>query len=202
MVKAQTETTEPLYFWHWLKRNGDRVKKSLQQGQMDVHEEINRAFQQSYPELVWEISPAAEGPWTFCISAEGTRTFFPFVEKAVAEAPTIPGWHIQAFRARGSLDAEINMDNVTLSYHDIWCLMNPTPEGLSVCFHVRGLNSDNAEMLIEATFILLDNAIGEYDAATRIHEIDFDVLPETVEESELYFPMHQLPAWLDRTQTS
>ncbi len=202
MVKPMEDAASARAFWDWLSRDGERIKSGLARDQQEIREEIHQAFERAFPQLVWEIAVTEDGPWTFCISADGDREKFPLVERAAAEAPDLPGWHIQAFRPRGDLDCTICMDDKELSCDDVWCAVQPSDHGLNLCLQIKGLDEDNAEMLIGAAFILLDNAVGEYDAVMRIGDVEIDVLPDEPIPHPLYFPLHELPAYLDRAAPS
>jgi hypothetical protein len=157
-------------------------------------------FKRSFPALVWEVSPAGSGPWLFCVSANGNRDLFPQVLLAVREAPDIPGWKVQAFRPRGSLTAEIDMGGRTLGYDDIWCSVQPSGGGVRVTLWVRGLTRESDPVLSPAVLILLDNAVGEYDAVAKITQLDRGPLPENPVRRADFFPLAELPSYLDRVK--
>jgi hypothetical protein len=67
-----------------------------------------------------------------------------------------------------------------------------------VTLRVRGLTSDSAEALLGAALVLLDNAIGEHDSVVRISELNNGPLPAKPVRSETFFPLSELPGYLDR----
>src|SRR4051794_12414263 len=99
-------------FWEWLAANTARIQASKDVASAEA--EISEPFQRQYPGLVWEIGRKAEGRWDFCVSADGRREKFPDVERAVREAPQLPGWNVRAFRQRGALDVTLRMGAHTL----------------------------------------------------------------------------------------
>lgn len=185
-------------FWQWLGANTTRIQAGVREGGSGVMDEISEPFKESYPDLTWEVTLSETGPWVFCISADGTRELFEQVRAAVAAAPHIPGWKIVAFRQRGSLEATINMDGRELGYHDIWCAVEPVGTQARVTLYVRGLTMDAAEPMVYATLVLLDNAVGEYDAVMKI--IDLNTLPLSIPptKSDTFFSLAELSAYLDR----
>jgi hypothetical protein len=185
-------------FWPWLAANTSRIQAAGREGAREAAGELSRAFKKSYPDLVWEITPTDSGPWVFCISADGNLELFDQVKSAVAAAPPIPGWEIKAFRQRGSLDAEIEMDGRKLGYDDIWCEVKPDGANARVTLLVRGLTLESAERLLGAALVLLDNALGEHDSVVRISELNNGPLPAKPVKSERFFPLSELPAYLDR----
>ncbi len=189
-------------FWDWLARNTGRVQTRLKrESQSDAQAvEIATRFEKAFPGLTWEISPADRGPWMFCISANGDRALFPRIERAVREAPKIEGWTIQAFRPRGALEATITMDGQTLGCDDIWCEVERIKGGISLVLHIRGVTPETEESMSNAALVLLDNAVGEYDAATKIGRLDLALLEGRPRGREDFFPLRDLPAFLDGLQ--
>jgi hypothetical protein len=185
-------------FWVWLATNTARIQSAGRDAVGDIAGELDRAFKTSHPDLVWEITPSDSGPWCFCVSADGTLELFDQVKSAVAAAPPIPGWEIQAFRQRGSLDAVIEVHDRKLGYDDIWCEVAPDGTRARVTLRVRGLTLDSAEALLGAALVLLDNAVGEHDSVVRISELDNGPMPAQPVRSATFFPLSELPGYLDR----
>jgi hypothetical protein len=189
-------------FWAWLAANTSRIQAARRDAAGDVAGELSCAFNKSYPDLVWEITPTDSGPWFFCVSADGNLEFFDQVKLAVAAAPPILGWDIRAFRQRGSLDAVIEMHGRKLGYDDIWCEVEPDGVNARVTLLVRGLTLESAEALLGAALVLLDNALGEHDSVVRISELNNGPLPAKPVKSGRFFPLSELPAYLDRLSGS
>jgi hypothetical protein len=184
-------------FWDWLRANTSRIQSGLGRDPHGIAEEVGQVFKRSYPDLVWEVSPNKSGPWLFCVSANGNRALFPQVLRAVRAAPEVPGWKVQAFRPRGPLTAEIDMGGRTLGYDDIWCSVEPLGDGIRVVLWVRGMTPELDRVLSPAVLILLDNAVGEYDAVMKIKQLDRGPLPPNPRRREDFFPLSELPRFLD-----
>jgi hypothetical protein len=191
-----------LGFWAWLAANTERIQSDLKQDPQNATAEIRQAFKQSYPDLTWEVTPAKSGPWTFCISADGNPKLFPKVQQAIHNAPEVAGWKIRAFRARGSLTAEIDMGGRKLNYDDIWCSVEPLAGGVRVKLCIQGLTPQSDRALSPAAAILLDNAVGEYDAVMKIKQLERGPLLPNPQKTDAFFPLAELPQFLDTIQTS
>jgi len=185
-------------FWDWLAANTDRIQSELRQNPQGIGEEIGKAFRRDFPELHWEITPSEATAWLFCISADGDREKFPRVQRAVSAAPDIPSWKVQAFRPRGSMDGELQFGDQKLGVDDIWCSAEPSGDGVRLTLWIRGLSPLTDPILSRAALILLDNAIGEYDAVMKISWLSREPLPENPERTEGLFPLRDLPGLLDR----
>jgi|SRR5262249_12253022 len=165
-------------------------------------DEISKAFVSAYPDLVWEITRNGSGPWVFCVSADGNRELFPAVSQAVRAAPNLPGWIVQAFRSRGSLNAMLRMNGRALGYQDIWCNVHLTTSGVDVTLHIKGLGPATDRELGQAAILLLDNAVGEYDAVMKIARLGRAPLAAGPLRRPDYFPLAELPQYLDSLDQS
>ena len=77
----------------------------------------------------------------------------------------MPGWKVQAFRARGPLTSEIGVGGLKLGYEDVWCgVVERAEDGIRLVLCIRGLTQDTDQMLSQAAVLMLDNAVGEYDS--------------------------------------
>ena len=59
-----------------------------------------------------------------------------------------------------------------------------------------GLDDESESVLKTGATVLLDHAVGEYDAGTKIAELDVGPLPDPPPAGA--FPLSELPAYLDR----
>jgi hypothetical protein len=159
-------------------------------------EEISARFKQLDPRICVEIAPSKDGPWSLCLSADGQRDVFPAVERAVRGAPALDGWVVRAFRQRGSLGVTIKMTGATLAADDVWCKAEVDGAVVGVTLFIRGLTPENDEVLAGAAVILLDNALGEYDAVMRVRSLERGPLPPAPRDAGL-IPLRELPALFD-----
>ena len=94
-------------------------------------------------------------------------------------------------------DTSIDMHGRKLGYDDIWCDVEPDGERARVTLLVRGLTAESAEALLGAALVLLDNAVGEHDAMAKISELNNCPLPRQPVRAPGFFPLSELPAYLD-----
>jgi hypothetical protein len=184
-------------FWAWLAANTARIKSHDKRDFQRIGDEISKAFRSTYPDLVWEISPSDSQPWLFCVSADGNRELFPAVSRAVDAAPDLPGWKVQAFRSRGSLNGVIDMGGHKLGYENVWCSVDVHSGGVAVTLYIEGLSPATDEALKGVALILLDDAVGEYDAVMKIAQLNRGPLPANPVRRTDFFPLAELPQYLD-----
>ncbi len=103
----------------------------------------------------------------------------------------------------GPSDDPVVLDGQSLGGDDVWCEIESVKRGggaVSLVLHLRGDTVETEEVLSQAALILLDNAIGEYDSVMRVAEIDLALLEGKPKRSDRFFPLRDLPAFLDRTR--
>lgn len=184
-------------FWTWFAAHEARIKTGMTADARTMADEVGDVFRASYPSLCWQIGPNGDRPWEFCVSADGIRDRFPLVRRAVAAAPEIPGWFVTAFRQRGGVDCAINMGGQRLTADDIWCEIAPAAGGVRLKLLIRGLTRATDDLLSRAAVILLDNALGEYDAVMRVDSLTHGPLPDEPEGVPGLVSFRRLPAVLD-----
>jgi hypothetical protein len=184
-------------FWNWFSQNADQIRTAGAEHVRDgIAPELGERLKECHPRLVWEIA-ADSDVWELCISADGDRDAFPAVKEVVEAAPTIPGWAIRAFRQRGKLDVSLEFAGHKLTYDDIWFTADRVGKGLSVTLWIKGLTKETDQILRQAALILLDNALGEYDAVVHIAELNRGPLPKNPETRPGLHPLSQLPEMVD-----
>jgi hypothetical protein len=67
----------------------------------------------------------------------------------------------------------------------------------NVTMCVYGLTEANAEQVLGAALILLDNALGEHDSVVKIADLDNRPLSTQPIRSASFFPLSDLPAYID-----
>lgn len=184
-------------FWDWLAANLGRVRALLAEDAPAAVNLAGRQFGRQYPGLILEVGSADADPLEFYVSANGRRELFDRVRKAVAAAPPIPGVVVRAFRPRGDVaGAAMRIGDRTLAADDVWCVPEPTAGGVRVTLLIRGLDDESESVLKTGATVFLDHAVGEYDAGTKIAELDAGPLPDPPPAGA--FPLRELPGYLDR----
>jgi hypothetical protein len=71
------------------------------------------------------------------------------------------------------------------------------PEGVNLVLHLSDVTEETEETLTQAALVLLDNAVGEYDAVMKIANVDFALMEGKPKERDNFFPLPKLPEYLD-----
>lgn len=165
-------------FWKWFEDNASSLA-AVKSGNDPILQKVIRELRKVHPNLDFEMGLSDNEQLEFIVSANGIRGVFPIVEQLVACAPTLPNWKIIAFRQPKGSVPEILYDNFLLKEEDVWFSYKRRMDKVDLTIYIRDLSPDNQEQAIGASFILLDNALGEYLVATRIGFIEHTPLPDS-----------------------
>ncbi len=176
-MRLFSRPTKQQKFWAWFGRNTERLFH-FESDQEAIFDELGAALEKVHVGLTFEVGPVQDGKREFIVSADGIRELFPAVRALVAAAPDLPQWVIIPFRPPKDLSFSIDMGGTTLLPTDIWFSAEPDGERVGLHLFIRGLNEANSDLLGGASFILLDNALGEYVVETRVGFIERLPLPD------------------------
>ncbi len=112
---------------------------------------------------------------------------FDLVRHIVACSPTLSRIRVIPFRQRsafGRYDVR-DSDGLEISYEDVWFRLESSVEGLGLRLFVRDLPPSNRGAIQDAVYLLLDNAIGEFDVAVNLAWIEWEPLSTLPSESDL-----------------
>ncbi|WP_123947530.1 hypothetical protein [Flavobacterium reichenbachii] len=170
-------------FWNWFSSNQERIYK-FENNQEEVFDELHEKLIEIDSNLVFEFSKIRkDSTREFIISADGITESFPAVIKLVEKAPKLKKWEVKAFRQRNSGDGLqiVYDDSLKIAYDDIYFRHKKKLGKLDIELNIRNYR-ESAEMM-NATYILLDGLIGEYDMVTKINGIEWRKLEETQKDS-------------------
>ena len=119
--------------------------------------------------LTFELGPFVDGRRTFIVSADGAAELFPYVEEVVALAPSLEQWTIRAFRAAKELDENsvTIVGDTTVSVSELCFCIRESPDTRVLEVYVLNHDGCDVNTLGPPVFLLVDDAIGEYVAATQ-----------------------------------
>ena len=169
-------------FFEWLAANEGELAQQISQadavGGLKV---LTDKIHATNPLLVVElgVDRAPGGVQTIVISADGDPARFGAVKQFVAAAP--PGlkrFKVVAFRQRRQGDDKIQVEDRVFNTADFFYRELRRSEGkLDIEILVKGMNAENNAKMIKAATLLLDGALGEYDSATKLGEVNLTTMP-------------------------
>lgn len=184
-----------LKFWRWFSSNSARYFH-FESNQEILFDELQNALFRVHSGLTFELGPVKDGVRDFVISADGNVEAFAAVQQLVALAPELYGWHILAFRPRGDIDCELEMGEVKIGPEQLYFSLEPDNNKVGLHLFISQVEDIDSETAIVACFILLDNALGEYDVEKKLGFIERYVLPENPTAYGLK-PFQEIPDEVD-----
>lgn len=180
-------------FWRWFLKNEPLL---LTHGSSDEHvfDELGTELHKVDPHLTFEFGPPAPQR-EFVISADGIRESFPAVVRLRDAAPQLPRWKLTAFRPRFIPICTVTVGDLSVKPTDVYftLLRNETKAGIEL--FLPGYTDDNPTMKTIG-YLMLDQALGEFDVETRLGLIRFLSLDEPYDGER--HVLDDLPEQFDR----
>jgi hypothetical protein len=148
------------------------------------------------PELSFEFGPVIDGRRDFVVSAGGAQEAFPAVRGLVSHAPTLSRWRVVAFRPRRYPVSTIQFQDVSLDPKDVLVQLSRDGDKVGLTVFMDGYTKQRNTEFGQAAFLLLDEALGEFDVETKVGFIEFMSLPQTIPSGAV--PMSDLASTFDK----
>jgi hypothetical protein len=183
-------------FWHWF------VQHEVELFGFDPDREIEReklfdelasALQEVDPNLAFEFGPKGTKR-EFVISAAGIKEVFPAVAALVAAAPPLSRWKVTAFRPRRDPVNVIQFRGKQVDPKDVCFSLLDNGKMAGIHLFVPGFREDDVD-LKQIGYLLLDEALGEYDVEWRVGLIR--MLPPEIRTEGPRYPLAELPLRFD-----
>ena len=166
---------------------------TLKKDQERTFDRLSAELHKVEPHLTFEFGPKDKGRREFTISADGIRDAFPAVERLYAAAPALSRWKIQKFRQRRE-PSDISFQGVKVRASSVTVDLDKEGEKVNVGVFIPGYTESARETYLSVTFLLLDQALGEYDVETRVGTI---AVKDVTQASTKAFPLKDLPKHFD-----
>lgn len=188
---AQSSETQ---FWDWFRAN-ETMLFEFEQNKDAVFAQLGAEMEKVGEDLTFELGPKIAGQRDFVISANGMRASFAKVEALYAAAPPLPHWNLIKFRPRRPV-FDLAYGNVSVSAAAVRVDMSPNQDKslLDLVVYLPAYQEAQKRDFFAIAFLLLDNALGERDVATRMGHLDVRALPAGPDSLSL----QQLPQAFDR----
>lgn len=182
-------------FWRWFEQNQDMVFH-FERDQESVFDRLQERLIALHPALAFEFSSAIDGRREFIISAGGFREGFPTVEALVATAPALPRWIVIGFRPRRHPIMPVTLGGKTIDPQSVDATLLSNGQMLGVRLFFRGYSEEEREIWLQIGYLLLDEALGEYDVEAKLGLVEF--MPFAMHPDAARVPLTELPDWFDR----
>lgn len=161
-----------------------------------VYDELLDKLQEIEPGLFVEFS-ASQAECELIITADGDQDLFPAARAAVAQAPRIDGWTIQALKPRLGMPATASWKGVTVEIDEV--VFEPlqtddSDQGLRI--YVPALEQADVAAAHNALLRALDHALGEERFALGVQFTEVVPMPENF-DPEAHIPLRDLERFMD-----
>jgi len=184
-------------FWSWFIQHEVKLfdLDPAQENERErLFDQVASELQNVHPNLTFEFGP--KGPIReFVVSAGGIRGAFPAVVRLTQAAPTIERWQITAFRPRRSMINIVEFKGKRVDPRDVQFSLLDNGKVAGLYLFIPGFHEDDLD-LKQVGYLLLDEALGEYDVEARLGLIRM-LSPDARTEMDRY-PLNELPRLFDR----
>lgn len=188
-----TQITPEQQFWRWFEKNEDMLF-DFERDQDRIFDKLASQLNRVNPHLSFEFGPAKGGKRELVISASGIKDAFEATLALLRAAPSMERWQITAFRPRRwplntiyFKDKEVDPKNVRFTL-----LQKGSKVGIRL--YIPGFVSQEI-VWKEIAYLLLDEALGEFDVETKVGLIDVRTLEADSQFTQ--FPLEELPQHFD-----
>jgi hypothetical protein len=180
-------------FWHWFVEHESELL-NFEVDQERIFDQLASQLRKIDENLVFEFGPKGARR-EFIVSADGIKSAFPAVIALVNAVPKLDRWQVIAFRPRRTPpngvvigDKQIDPENVEFTLLD-----NGTTAGIQL--FIPGLQKEKA-VWKQLGYLLLDEALGEYDVEARLGPIEMLATDAQTEWERR--PLAELPSAFDQ----
>jgi hypothetical protein len=157
-------------FWQWFQRN-EADLFDFERDQEATFDRLAGEMHKVHPSLTFEFGPKENGRREFVISADGIKDAFPKVESLYASAPVMERWKFVKFRPRRE-PFDIEYSGMSVKANTVSVLLEPDGQKVGLTVFIPGYTQENHNTYAGIAFLLLDQALGEYDVETRVGFIE------------------------------
>ena len=167
------QKTEEEKFWKWFKKNETMLFEFNDSNMDKVFDKLATEMNKVHPDLTFEFSPVFEsGKREFVISAAGIKEAFPKVESLFKSAPKLNKWIWVKFRPRRK-PMVIKIGEKQTDPADVKCQLFKDGDKVGIMLFFKDYSEKEKTFYGQTGYLLLDQALGEYDVETKVGFIEF-----------------------------
>jgi hypothetical protein len=176
-------------FWNWFKKNEKAFFKTI-----NAQDNIEKNFFDKLSPKLGEIKDGFfyltgmydDTTAELILTADGAIRNIAFVEELVAAAPKIDGWKFTALKpALDIKNVAIEMDGYKFNESNLKFYstdQSEFPDEIDITIVHENYNSEDSQIIINGTFIFLDNFLGELNSVTTIDNVKIIGKEEAIKE--------------------
>lgn len=186
-------TTQEKFWQSFLQHEEELFNFELDQER--IFDELAAHLQEVDKNLCFEFGPKdKDRVREFVISAAGIKSSFPAVVALANAAPALARWQITPFRPRRATLPLIEFRGKKIDPADVQFSLLDNGRTAGIYIYLPGFREGDHD-LGQIAYLLLDEALGEYDVEMRLGLIKM-FPPESSGDLRRY-PLHELPVLFD-----
>jgi hypothetical protein len=182
-------------FWRWFEEHEGQLF-AFERDQDATLARLGEALGRVHHDLTFELGPVRDGTREFVISAGGIKAAFPAVVALASASPSLPRWRITKFRPRRAPISELSFGDIVLRSAEIAFVAEPDGDKVGLRIFIQGYAPTPERHYEQMAYLMLDEAIGEYDMETKVGFIEFAPLREPYAAERR--PLDELGRTVDR----
>jgi len=179
-------------FWNWFQEHEDELF-NFERDQEKIFDRLITEMHKVHRSLAFEFSPKENDRREFVISADGIKEAFPKVQSLHASAPHLPRWKFIRFRPRRK-PFDIRYRGVSVKAQSVLVQVEPVGQKMDITVFVPNYTKTAYEKYAPIAFLLLDQALGEYEVETRVGAIEIEPIYKAIPPN---YSLEELPKLFD-----
>jgi hypothetical protein len=171
-------------FWRWFQKNDEELF-GMKSPQDRIFTALVGQILRVDRNLLFEFGPEIDGRREFVLSAGGFKSSFPAVVALADAAPQLSRWIITRFRPRRAEITEVQFGGTAVVPDAVTVAVLPGIPYVDIIVFLGGDGMDE-QTRGQFGFLFLDQALGEFDVATYVGNVEFKPLSEP-------FPAPKIP---------
>ncbi|MGH9564162.1 MAG: hypothetical protein ACRD3S_22140 [Terracidiphilus sp.] len=180
-------------FWHWFNQHESELF-DFELDQERIFDQLSSELQKINPSLTFEFGPQKVGR-EFVVSADGIKSAFPAVVSLVNAAPKLDRWQVIAFRPRRTPISRVEIRDKKVDPEEVQFSLLDNGKIAGIHLFIPGFREEDSDWKLIG-YLLLDEALGEYDVEERLGLIK--ILPADTRIEWERHPLAELPSAFDK----
>jgi len=180
-------------FWSWFVQHEAELF-NFEVDQENIFDQLAFQLGKVHKDLTFEFGPKTV-PREFVVSAAGIKAAFPAVVSLVGAVPPLEKWQVTAFRPRRTLSNTVEFRGKRVDPEDVQFTLLNNGKMAGIYLFMPGFQENDTD-LKQIGYLLLDEALGEYDVESRLGLIE--MLPYDARTEGERYPLAELPRLFDQ----
>ena len=180
MSNSDVAQTPEQRFWAWFVANEERLFH-FDRDREAVFDLLGGALSLVHKDLTFELGPVSGGRRQFTISAGGIKGAFPAVVALADHAPPLDRWEIVRFRQRHRTLCDIELNGLSVRVAEVEFSLLRNGDAVGICLYLPGYSEARRVDFRSIGYLMLDQALGEFDVETKIGAIEMSAPPASMD---------------------